>query len=109
MLDIYITNALNFTVMFGPRNIKLFALFRCGLVIHSAVAISFQILSQSFEQRWTFLFLICHMVVVLLSLFITLYASYVDMILNNACRLKSQFLMVSICLLEVTTSCLIQT
>jgi ABC-type nickel/cobalt efflux system permease component RcnA len=26
MLDIYITNALNFTIKFGPRNIKLFAL-----------------------------------------------------------------------------------
>jgi hypothetical protein len=106
-LDIYIKNALSFTIMFGPRNIKLFALLRCGLEIHSAVTISFQTLTRSFEQRGTFLFLISNVVVVLLSLFITMYASYVDMILKNVCRLKSQFLMVSICLLAITTSCLI--
>jgi len=46
-------------------------------VIHSAVAISFQIITQPFDQRMTFLFLICHVVVMLLLLFITLYVSHI--------------------------------
>jgi hypothetical protein len=89
---------------------KIICITKCGLMIHSAVATSFQTITPSFEQRRTFLFLIYHVVVMFLSLFTTLNASYIRYDFEQCvCILKSQFLMVSICLLAITNSCLILT